>query len=84
MIKSVHTFDTNVGLSDRLVNLLVGDFPAEVGYHVPQLGRWDETVAVLIKHLEGFGNLFLTDGVFKSIIKLCEIDGGTTWRLWKR
>ena len=37
--------------------------PTEVGHNVPQLGRADVTVSVLIKDLEGLFDLLLTIGV---------------------
>ena len=41
------TVSVNVCLPDHLVHLLVGQLLAQVGHHVTQLGRRDETVAVL-------------------------------------
>jgi hypothetical protein len=46
------TVSVDVCLPDHLVHLLVGQLLAQVGHHVTQLGRRDETVAVLQKHKE--------------------------------
>ncbi|RUS78963.1 hypothetical protein EGW08_013265, partial [Elysia chlorotica] len=48
-----------VGFPDHLVHLLVREFLAQVGHHVPELGGRDETVAVLVKHPERFPQLLL-------------------------
>ena len=69
----------NVCLTDHLVNLLVGQFLAEVGHYVPQLGSRNETVAVLVENLEGLEDLLLGVGVFHLARhegeKLREVDG---------
>jgi hypothetical protein len=46
------TVSVNVCLPDHLVHLFIGQLLAQVGHHVTQLGRRDETVAVLKKHKE--------------------------------
>ena len=62
----VHTFvvdltvAVNVGFSDHLVDLLVGELLPEVGHDVAQLGRADEPVAVLVEHSECLSDLLLT------------------------
>ena len=48
-----------VSLPDHLVDFLVGEFLAEVGHHVPQLGGGDEAVAVLVEHAERLPDLLL-------------------------
>ena len=50
----------DVGFADHFVDLLVGEFLAEVGHDVPQLGGRDEPVAVLVEHAER-----LTDLLFR-------------------
>ncbi len=43
----------DVGLADHLVHFLVSQLLAQVRHHVPQLGRRDEAVPVLVEHPAG-------------------------------
>jgi hypothetical protein len=43
----------DVSLADHLIHLLIGQLLAEVGHHVPQLSRRDQSVAVAVEDLEG-------------------------------
>lgn len=53
----------DVGFTDHLVDLLVGELLAEVGHDVAQLGGRYETVAVLVEHAERLADLLLAVGV---------------------
>ena len=69
----------DVSLSDHLVDLFVGQLLAEVRHDVPELGRRDEAVAVLVEDAEGFPDLLLGVGVFHLAghhgEELGEVDG---------
>ena len=54
------TVSVDVGLSDHLVDLLVGQLLSQVCHDVAQLGGRDETVAVTIEDLEGLNQLLLS------------------------
>merc|ERR1711910_189913 len=44
---------------DHLIHLLIGELLSQVGHHVPELSRGDETVAVLVEDAERLPNLLL-------------------------
>ena len=49
--------------SDHLLHHLLPQFLPQIGHHETQLVDADETIAVLVEHLEGFSDLFLAVGV---------------------
>ncbi len=49
----------DISLADHLVHLLVSELLAEVGHDVSQLGGGDESVTVLVEHLECLKDLLL-------------------------
>merc|ERR1719389_794181 len=69
----------DVSLTDHLVNLLIGELLAKVGHDVTKLSSGDETVAVLVEHLEGLLDLLLGVGVLHltshQVQELGEVDG---------
>merc|ERR1719273_122100 len=49
----------DICLTDHLIDLLISELLAKVGHDVAQLCRTDEAIAIAIKYLEGFDQLFL-------------------------
>jgi hypothetical protein len=49
----------HVGLTDHLGHLLLAQLLPEVGHHVPELGRGDHPVLVLVEHAERLPELLL-------------------------
>ena len=47
------TITIEIDLFDHLIDLLVGESLTEVGHDLTKLGSGDETVAIVIKDLEG-------------------------------
>ena len=69
----------NIGLADHFINFLVSELLAQVGHDVTELGGRDETVAVLVEHLEGLDDFLLAVSVLHLAShhskELREIDG---------
>merc|ERR1719336_3566857 len=53
------TVPVNIGFPDHLIHLLIGELLSQVGHHVPELSRGDETVAVLVEDAERLPDLLL-------------------------
>jgi len=53
----------DIGFSDHLIDLLVGELLSQIGHDVTQLGRRNETVAVFVEHTECLADLFFRVGV---------------------
>jgi hypothetical protein len=62
----------NIGLTDHLINLLVGELLTKVGHDMTQFGGRDETVAILIEDLECFEDLLFTISVLHLASHHCE------------
>lgn len=48
----------NISFTNHLINLLIGELLTQVGHNVTKFGGGNETVAVLVEHLEGFQDFF--------------------------
>ena len=53
----------DIGLTDHFIDLLVSQLLAQVSHDVAKLGGGDETVTVLVEHLEGLDDFLLAVGV---------------------
>merc|ERR1712086_432481 len=69
----------NISFTDHLIDLLVGQPLAKVGHYMTQLSSGDETVSVLVEHLEGLLDLLLGVSVLHlachQVEELWEING---------
>merc|ERR1739841_105350 len=76
------TVSVDIGLSDHLIDLLVGELLSKVGHDVSQLSGGDETVAISIEDLEGLDELLFGVGVLHLSghegQELWEVDGSVT------
>jgi hypothetical protein len=54
----------DIGLTDHLIHLLVGQLFAEVGHDVSQFGCGNESVSVSIEDLEGLNELLFCVCIF--------------------
>ena len=67
----------NIGLSDHVLDLLLGDGLAEVVHGEPELLAGDEAVAVAVEHLEGVSHVLLDipAALHHHLNELIEVDG---------
>merc|ERR1719333_1352620 len=76
------TISIDIRLTDHFINLLIGELLTQVGHHMPQLRSRDETIAITVKDLEGFDELFLCISVLHLAghqrEELWEVDGAVT------
>lgn len=50
----------DVCFSDHFVDFLVGELLPQIGHHVPELGSWDEAIAIPVEYFEGLNELLLS------------------------
>merc|ERR1712117_692932 len=53
------TVPVNIGFPDHLIHLFIGELLSQVGHHMPELSRGDETVAILVEDAERLPDLLL-------------------------
>merc|ERR1712038_866278 len=73
------TITVDIGLTDHLIDFLVGELLTEVGHDVTKLGSGYQTVTITIEDLEGLNQLFFCVSVLHLTghegEELREIDG---------